>query len=135
MVYFPFPKPENGYEAMRQAKIVERVAEMMPALRKGGEYDTYDCGNGNYGMMKRSYSNAPDTTYCIRLEPTFFCSCPDFEKHQNFCKHIVALTTLQEEQKSEAQAELFTEDYLLQAAMMEADAIDSDLRGNYGIAY
>ncbi|GEM_PF-4750026 len=123
---------------MRQAKCYERAQDMMPAIRVGGEYVIYGNGiDGVYAIYKKSYSTAADTSYLLdnRGErPT--CTCPDFEKHKDFCKHSIALELYLQELALEQQTALFTEDYdLLQAAMMDADATDSDLRGNYGIAY
>jgi len=108
---FPFPTPTNAAQATRQIAVAARAESMLPALYVGGEYDTYNCGNGTYGMMKRSYSNAPDTTYTLRLDPVPFCSCPDFEKHGDFCKHLVALWKVEYAAYEAAQVEKLEAEY------------------------
>ena len=93
---FPFPETTDVDEARRQIRIMERAK----ALFGNGDYYYYYCGDGTYGVAKRSYSDKRDTAYTVTLKPS--CDCPDFEAHQDYCKHCVALwLALEEEAEGE----------------------------------
>ena len=132
-------------DAVRQARTHEKAREIALELRKGGTYKAFINPDAPFKIWKENYDEKDqfigETFYTINLtaQPVPTCSCPDFEKHGGYCKHTWAIEIAQDleaqEEAQERQGELFTADYLLQAAMMDADAIDSDLRHNYGIAY
>jgi hypothetical protein len=92
-------------DAVRQACTLEKANAIAVELKKAGEYYTYSQAPGIYGIYKRSYSTASDTSYLINLngeKPT--CTCPDFQNFGNYCKHTMALEiVLDEEAREEAQ--------------------------------
>jgi len=98
---FTFPKPKTASDALRQAKVAERAR----TLFSDGSYYWYDCGNGFYGVAKKSFDVIPDTTYTVVLMPAVSCSCPDFREHLDFCKHTVALWDALEAMDEEEQIE------------------------------
>jgi predicted nucleic acid-binding Zn finger protein len=105
----------------REARVEEKAIAIAAELRKGGEYVAYECGNGVYGMMKKSYSTAPDMSYAITLGETPTCTCPDFAAHQNFCKHIRGLQIAQD---MDAQEEAQVREYEEYQARLEPFGFD-----------
>jgi uncharacterized Zn finger protein len=133
-------------QLVRQANTMTKAKAIAAELRKGGEYKAFIALDRPFSITKELYDANDrfigETTYQIDLTatPRPTCSCPDFEKHGDYCKHIwgiqYALDIEAQEEAQEKQAALFAADYdLMSLAMMEADAIDSDLRGNYGVCY
>lgn len=95
----------NATKTIREARTWEKALAIIPELKKAGEYYTYSQAPGVYGIYKRSYSTAADTSYLINLNgEKATCTCPDFEKHKDYCKHTMALeAVLEEEAREEAQ--------------------------------
>jgi hypothetical protein len=120
------PTPKTAQEAKRQADVWARAEGM---FRTGG-YSAYFCGNdvwGVYGPNGQAYS------VTLREHPT--CSCPDYGKHSDYCKHTLGLQAqLDYEAEIDAQCAAYTEEEDA-AALMDAVATDAELRHCYGVAY
>lgn len=102
---FPYAKPRNAEEAYRQIRIAERAEALKPSLAVGGEYYTYQQGGTSfYGVYKRTYTAQPDICYLVDME-ALTCTCPDFEAHLDFCKHLIALYEVLEEEAQEERME------------------------------
>ena len=111
----PFPKPANGYEAVRQAKTWEKAQAIAAELRKGGEYKAFINQELPFKIWKENYDEKDqfigETFYTLDLtgeKPS--CSCPDYEKHGDYCKHVwaieIALDTEAQEETQEKQLAL-----------------------------
>lgn len=128
---FPYAQPKNPNDALRQIRTAERVKEMT----EGEDYFWYNCGNGLHGVARRRFDVSRDAAYALNMQanpPT--CTCPDFQKHGDFCKHTVYLWEQLEDEVAEAQARAF-EEQAEGLAFTEFCAIDGELRGSYGVEF
>jgi hypothetical protein len=123
------PNPRNVQQARRQIRVNGRAK----SLFANGTYYWYDCGNGVYGVAKRSGSDKPDTAYTVTLLPVS-CSCPDFQEHRDYCKHVLALADALEAEAEEAQCREHDEEEDGRQ-YTEACAIDGELRGSCGVEF
>ena len=105
-------------QAVRSARTEEKAIAIAAELRKGGEYVAYGQTEGVFGIYKKSYSNAPDTSYLINLNalPVPTCTCPDFAKYGDYCKHIRGLEIAQD---MDAQEEAQVKEYEETEALLE----------------
>jgi uncharacterized Zn finger protein len=95
----------NATDLIRQARTWEKAQQIALSLQTGAEYAAYQQVPGIYGIYKKSYSTAADTSYLVNMNLTTpTCTCPDFEKHGDYCKHVWAMQiNLDEQAREEAQ--------------------------------
>ena len=89
--------PQTGW---RHALVLEKAS----VLFDSGEYHAAYCGNGVWGVYKRSGSVQMDTAYTVNLNANT-CNCPYFRQWQDTCKHLLAVQILIDREAMEAQIE------------------------------
>jgi hypothetical protein len=121
----PLPTPKDAQDAVRLARCWEKAQN----LRDAG----YIC-RVNLPVVT---IHKPDLSavYFLNVQngEVVHCTCPDFDKHQDYCKHLLFAQNLLDTADEELcrQAELEAEE----SAFMDACAIDGELRGSCGVEY
>jgi hypothetical protein len=88
--------PKTATEALRYARTAERAQHM---AEEGYTFRADDLADDCYFCTK------PDgTLYFVNLLAGC-CTCPDFQRHHDFCKHLIGCS-LNEQQESAQLAEL-----------------------------
>ena len=83
--------PRDVQEALEQALRKERAEYIARELRPGRTYHCYQSEPGSvYWVARRNYEGRCCTTYRIDAQERT-CTCPDFEKRRDACKHILAV--------------------------------------------
>jgi len=107
MTNFMNSKPTNATDALRLIKTIEKV--------KAGDFTIWNGGGGEWSVdsFKMVGGVKVKSTYEVDLNIPR-CSCPDFAKHANYCKHILRVEiAISDEIKDEADAcEMDVESYL-----------------------
>jgi hypothetical protein len=78
-MYNLIPTPQDFYQADRQAKLMERAAAMAAKGYKAVPFATSD---------QAYFVDGGKETYRVYLLEKPTCSCPDFARHGDCCKHI-----------------------------------------------
>jgi hypothetical protein len=76
------PKPRNAAEALRLAKCWEKAQAMS---RQGYRFAERPSAPGFYSIIKPG----EDVMAYIVHPETSTCTCPDWEKHGDYCKHVL----------------------------------------------
>lgn len=74
------PEPTDFYQAKRLSTLMERAAAMSAKGYKAVPFATSD---------KAFYVDGGTQSYTVYLVDQPTCSCPDFARHQDCCKHLV----------------------------------------------
>jgi len=84
--------PTSPQQASRQARCYEKALEILPEMRKGGLYQCFDNHDGSYLIVKQAYTNrvSDNSNYVVNLL-TETCTCPDWQNHRDFCKHLIGV--------------------------------------------
>lgn len=118
--------PKNAIEALELAKRTERARQILA--------EGYGFEKDEFGTVSVSKPGKMEAVYFINLfHPG--CDCPDALKTGKPCKHEIAWGLLQEEAARDAAMCERYEEEQAGRAFMEADAIDGNLRGSYGVEF
>ncbi len=59
-----------------------------------GRYEVRGCGGGTYEVDLKVFTDEPET-----------CSCPDYQRHKQPCKHVYAATVARAKSRAKARRE------------------------------
>jgi len=77
-MYELIPEPKTFHEAKRQTDRMDKAISMAAQGYTATRFATTD---------KAFYVDGGSDTYLVYLDPVH-CSCPDFARHKDCCKHI-----------------------------------------------
>ena len=92
-MYDLIAEPTSFYEAKRQSDRMAKAAGMVAAGYKATPFTSND---------RRFYVEGGSDLYLVYLTERVHCSCPDFERHGDCCKHI--FFCIRQETKDERRA-------------------------------